>query len=99
MPKYLAKYTFTSVMCDGGCWVPDLETHIEEYKFDAKTDDEARKIAEEHKYSVGSNYFGPKVTLEFLMQIKEVKVEVSKDVKVKIVELNKPRQLNFIETN
>ena len=95
MPKYQAKYTFTSVMCDGGCWVPDLETHMEEYKFDAKTDDEAKKIADEHKYSVGKNYFGPKVSLESLMQIKEVQVEVKQDVKVKEIDLKKAEQRCF----
>ena len=75
--------------------MPDLETHMEEYKFNAKNDDEAKKIADEHKYSVGSNYFGPKVSLESLMQIKEVQVEVKQDVKVKDVDLKKAKQLNL----
>ncbi len=75
MPKYQAKYTVKAMMCDGGCWVPDLDSHNPEHSFDAKDDDEAQKLAEEHKSVLRKDYFGPKITLDELLKV-EKKIEL-----------------------
>lgn len=71
MPKYLAKYTVNAMMCDGGCWVPDLEPHKPEHAFEAKDDEEAKKLAEERKIVIRKDYFGPTITLDELLKVEK----------------------------
>lgn len=74
MPRYLAKYTIRAMMFDGA-WMQDPEAHHAEHKYIAENDAAAVKIAEDHKKAVGSNYFGPRVTLDQLLKIEEVEIK------------------------
>ena len=81
MPTHLAKYTINAVMIDGGAWMPDPEPHKREYKFDATDEAEAKKLAEDHTSAFYKEFFGPSVSLDELLEVKDVKF---KDVKLEV---------------
>ena len=74
MIEYLAKYTVSAYMCDGGSWMPDPESHKVEYCFQAKEEDEAIKIARKHMSTFRKEFFYPSSTLDKLLKIEEVKL-------------------------
>jgi len=43
----------------------------ESYKFEAEDNEEAKKLAEEHRFDIGRELFSPTIMLEFLVQIGE----------------------------
>ena len=75
MPTYLAVYKTNAMMYDGGAWMKDPDSHRDEYKFDADSDFEAGRMAEEHIVDIAGKYVQPKVTLEQLMKVEDVKVK------------------------
>ena len=89
MLKYLAKYTIKAAMFDGGAWMPDPETHHQERHILAEDDADAKKRAEGYKSEVGKGYYGPSVSLDSLIQMKEVALAddkpLSRDLPKKIV--------------
>lgn len=73
MQKYLAQYTVNALEFDGACWRPFLEPDNLEYNFEAKNDEEAKKIAEEHMKTFKEKYFRPQSTLDSLLKVEDVK--------------------------
>jgi len=71
MPEYLARYTVKALMYDGA-WMPDPEPHKPEFRFEAKNDFEARKIAEEHMDTFEKDYFHPIPTLDQILKVEDV---------------------------
>ena len=73
MPKYQASYTINAYEISFGSErVYELK---KEHRFDALNDDEAKKIATMQKIDIGRGLFDPTVTLDSLLEIKEVKLE------------------------
>jgi len=72
MPVYLAKYTVWAHMFDSA-WMPDPEPHKPEYRFEAKDAEEAARLAETHMETFKDEYFGPRATLDELLEVREIK--------------------------
>ena len=78
MKKYLAKYTTRAAMFDGGAWMPDPDSHHDEFRFEADNDGEAQKRAHEQKAVIAKQYFGSNITLDSLDQVREIVQETAK---------------------
>lgn len=96
MPEYLAKYTTRAAMFDGGAFMPDPEPHYDEYRFEAETDGDAAKIAEEYKSTLGKEYFGSAITLDSLDQVKPVKVEPAPSATKQIKKVHFDEKLEYL---
>ncbi|MBI4016826.1 MAG: hypothetical protein HY363_03985 [Candidatus Aenigmarchaeota archaeon] len=76
MQEYEARYTTFAGIFDGGCIMPDPEPHKDMYRFKAKSEAEARTIAQQYVVEVAGKYFGvEKVSLDELVQVKSVKLK------------------------
>jgi len=74
MPEYEARYMTTAYMYDGA-WMPDPESHNDTYRFKAKNEDDAHRIAHEHIKEIEARYIYPHVKLEELVRVKNVKLK------------------------
>ncbi len=71
MPKYLAQYKINAFEYSFGGWEPYEDR--KEFKFDAENEDEAKKIAEEHRREIRrKKLIGGNATLESLLEIKKI---------------------------
>ncbi len=75
MQTYLARYTVWADMYDGGAFMPDPEPHKPEYRFDVDNKEKARKVAEDYIPELAKRFFGPRITLDELLEINEVELK------------------------
>jgi len=75
MPTYQANYEINADIFDGGTFMPDCQPHYRSQRFEADTEEGARKMAEEYKTRVGKDLFSPRPVLKSLMEVKDVSLE------------------------